>query len=151
MFLCSLESCLLACDQKPECRHVVSVEGKECWLKAQPDKLLRLTGHSDMHAAMRLGRVGKSGIDALTTDRRVHKPNRNQALSAFMSKSSFAYGRGLITYYPPNVVLLDSALLPESRTLLMTLLLLVILGGTLGGVVFYWHRIRAGFYVNELS
>jgi len=66
----TLESCLEACDHRPECGFAIVMVGKECWLKGHPYEMTRMIDpRVEVYSVMKLSRVGKSGLDAKTIPR----------------------------------------------------------------------------------
>jgi len=94
----TLDSCLEACSKEDKCKFAVTVPGKECWLKGQPHQLSRaLDDTSEVIAAMRLGRVGKAGMDASTTKKRNSRPDYyDEFVTGVMAAGGKANARTLL-------------------------------------------------------
>ena len=135
----SLDECLNQCDKKPECHYITFVEGSECWLKTQPYQLIRKE-HDDSKAvaALKLGRVGKVGIDDSTPTRSNRRAKVSRRRKFFTQLRQFRQ-------------LHETLVHQHMRSVGMMLVLLVGIGGGVAGIGIYVNKNRASFYVNELS
>jgi hypothetical protein len=93
-------------------------------------------------AAMKLGRVGKSGLDANTVSRR---SRGTPLLTQSTSRNTFI-STNAESYFPSA----------EQQSTIMwglgsTSLVLVILAVVFAVVAVYWKKVQRAFYVNELS
>eukprot|EP00298_Acanthocystis_sp_HF-20_P002185 c12625_g1_i1.p1 GENE.c12625_g1_i1~~c12625_g1_i1.p1 ORF type:complete len:520 (-),score=183.36 c12625_g1_i1:31-1569(-) len=64
----TVQTCLELCDATPDCSFVNVIVGSQCQLKRRPYDFIRsLDTQSGDVAALKLGRIGKKGLDAKTT------------------------------------------------------------------------------------
>eukprot|EP00301_Raphidiophrys_heterophryoidea_P019893 c4718_g1_i1.p1 GENE.c4718_g1_i1~~c4718_g1_i1.p1 ORF type:complete len:512 (+),score=137.02 c4718_g1_i1:44-1579(+) len=124
----TLEECLNKCDEVRECNYAVAIVGKECWLKEYPFQFARVSDRrDDLFAAMKLGRVGKQGLDVQTTFKHNSRPPR--------------------LFRPPLPIhkLHHGAVSHMSRPVFWVVVVAVMLF-----VVLYTNHISTRYYVNEL-
>jgi len=130
----TLDSCLEQCDHNPECAYAVAIVGKGCWLKSRPYQHSRMPdSRTDVYSAMKLGRVGKKGIDSNTKSRYDRRPQG--AAPLFYMSPYLVQQQGSWTFTSPILYVVVGAAL--------------VWGFTQGITI--WNRVHRGFYVAELS